>query len=308
MSRQANPAAVGAFVIGALALAVGGTLFFGGGAFFKDTEKYVVYFEGSVNGLQLGAPVKIDGVEIGQVDGIRAIASMEPKLATITETVIEIDRSRFDRRGVASSGRQERHQTMVDEGIRARLQMQSFITGQLYVALEILPETEPRLVALPDAPYPEIPAVLTTGQEIERTVRSLVDRLQELPLEGIVEKLDSTLAGIDRIVNDPNLTEAIANLDATLAESRGAVADARVLINAFDGRVAPITDSAVAALDQAQQTLESIETTLEPGSPLSYQLAQTLRELQEAARSLRVLANYLERNPNSLVFGRTAVE
>jgi paraquat-inducible protein B len=186
--------------------------------------------------------------------------------------------------------------------------MQSFITGQLYVALDILPESEARLVAPPDARYPEIPAILTKGQQIERTVRSLVDRLQKLPFEDIVEKLDSALGGIDRVVNDPRLTEAIANLDATLAEARGAVADARALVNNVDGRVEPITDSAVAVLDQAQQTLESIETTLEPGSPLSYQLAQTLRELQEAARSLRVLADYLERHPNSLVFGRTAVE
>jgi paraquat-inducible protein B len=174
---------------------------------------------------------------------------------------------------------------MIDEGVRARLQMQSFITGQLYVALEILPETEPRLVALPDAPYPEIPAVLTTGQEIQRTVRSFMERLQGLPLEDIVQ-----------------------NLDATLAEARVAVASLNVLIRDVDRRVDPISDSAVAALDQAQQTLESIETTMEPSSPLSYQLAQTLRELQEAARSLRVLSDYLERNPNSLVFGRSAAE
>lgn len=308
MSRQANPATVGAFVIGALALTVGGILFFGGGAFFKDTEKYVVYFEGSVNGLQLGSPVKLDGVEIGQVDHIRVIADLKEKLEAITETIIEIDRTRFERRGVDSLSRQERYQRMIDEGVRARLEMQSFITGQLYVALEVLPESEARLLAPPDAPYLEIPAVLTTTQEIERTVRSLIGRLQKLPLEEIVEKLDSTLAGIDRLVNDPKLSEAIANLDATLAEARRTAAAARVLIRDLDGRVDPIADSAVAALDQAKQTLESVETTLEPGSPLSYQLAQTLRELQEAARSLRVLADYLERNPNSLVFGRTAVE
>ena len=106
---------------------------------------------------------------------------------------------------------------------------------------------------------PEIPAVPTTGQEIERTLRSFLAMVEKLPMEEIVE-----------------------NLNATLIEARG-------------------------ALRQASSTLASAEDTIAPGSPVTYQLAVSLQELSEAARAIRVLADYIEKNPNSLVFGRAQV-
>lgn len=288
--RRANPAAVGGFVIGALALAVGGILFFGGGQFFRDTERFVIFFEGSVNGLQIGSPVKMKGVEIGSVQSIRAIADVET-VEILTETVIEIDRDRFEQRGEESSvDYAARFRRVVAQGLRARLELQSLITGQLYIALLVLPETEPRLVGATDVPYPELPAVPTKGQELERTVRGVLARIQELPLEDLITKLDA----------------AAGNLDATLEEGRVAVAEIRRLVHNVDGSVAPITESAVAVLDQTRQTLESVEGTVDPGSPLSYQLSFTLQELADAARAIRVLADYLEQNPNALVFGRSS--
>jgi paraquat-inducible protein B len=305
MSRKANPVAVGGFVLGGLALAVAGVVFFGGGNLFAETTRSVIYFDGSVNGLQVGSAVKLEGVEIGEVVQIRAIAALDQGLETFTETVIEVDRARFEQRGFAV---QDSDQRLIDEGLRARLELQSLITGQLYVALLILPDVPARLVALPDAPYAEIPAVPKTIEEIERTVKGLVERIQKLPLEDLVVSLDSAVAGFDRFMNDPELASAVANLNGTLAEARGAVREARGLVKNVDQKVGPLAESAAAALDQAQQTLASAERSIEPGSPLGYQLTQTLRELAEASRAIRVLAEYLEENPNSLVFGRSSGE
>ena len=303
MSRKASPAAIGGFVLGGLALLVSGVIFFGGGNLFSETTRSVIYFDGSVNGLQVGSPVKLEGVEIGEVVQIRAIAEIDDELNTFTETIIEVDHARFDHRGAFSSRRSDSY--LVAQGLRARLELQSLITGQLYVALLILPDDSPRLVAGADAPYSEIPAVPTTTQEIERTVKGLMDRIQRLPLESILVKLESAIGGFDRFINDPELAGAVANLNGALGEARGAVREARAMIKNLDQSVGPVADSAVDALDQAEKTLASAERSIEPGSPLGYQLTQTLQELSEASRAFRVLAEYLEQNPNSIVFGRS---
>jgi paraquat-inducible protein B len=302
--KSANPAVVGAFVLGAIALAVGGVIFFGSARLFADTERFVIYFEGSVNGLQVGSPVKLEGVEIGQVRSVRAIADTEA-FEFLTETVIEVDRSRFQRRGPLLRGTdEERTRRLIDAGIRARLELQSMITGQLFVGLLMLPDTEVRLVGGPDAPHPELPSVPTTSQQVMRTVRSAVEKFEALPLDDIVAKLDSVVAGVDHLVNESDLDEAISNFNLALIEARKAVADTRKLVQNVDGQVGPVAESAVAALGEAQTLLADAGAAVEPDSALALQLGTTLREVTEAARALRLLADYLERNPNSVVFGR----
>ena len=122
MSKRANPAMVGGFVLGGLALAVAGILFFGGGSFFSQTQRFVVYFDGSVNGLQVGSPVKFAGVEIGSVQRIAVIGDVTEGFDAYTETVVEIDRSRFDQRGPMPSDAGQRMDMLADAGLRARLQ------------------------------------------------------------------------------------------------------------------------------------------------------------------------------------------
>jgi paraquat-inducible protein B len=302
MSKRASPTAVGAFVLGGIALAVAGVIFLGGGKFFADTEPFVIFFEGSLNGLQVGSRVKLEGVPIGEVTRIRAIVDID-HLLTYTETTIYVDRSRFERRGPRIPDLERRMQMLIEAGIRARLELESLITGQLYVSLDFLPKTRVRLTGI-KAPYPEIPSLPTRTQEIQATLQRIVRRFRDFPVEDLVDRIHSTVAGIDRLVNDPQLEEAIANLNATLAETKVAAADAQRLLRNVDARVDPVSDSAVGALDQAQDTLARFGEVTAPGSPTMYQLSAVLQELREASRAIRILATYLEENPNSVVFGR----
>jgi paraquat-inducible protein B len=112
-------------------------------------------------------------------------------------------------------------------------------------------------------------------------------------------------------VDSPDLEAALAELDETVSEvrvtvtdAREMVADARRLVNDVDAQVAPVADSAVGALDEARTTLASIDGAVQPGSDVRHELTQALEELTEAARAIRRLADYVERNPRSLVFGR----
>ena len=197
---------------------------------------------------------------------------------------------------------------LIEAGLRARLELQSIITGQLYVSLEVLPESDVRLVGLSGILHPEIPAVPTVTEKIMKTVRAAMERLEELPLEDIVQKLDSVLRGIDQVVNDPEFQRIPTNLNETMTGARGAVVEASRLIRSIDQQVDPVAESAITALDQIQRTLASAQRTVSPDSPLAYRLSQALRELADAARAMRELAFYLERNPNSVVFGRQTAE
>ena len=261
--QKANPTMIGSFVISAIALALGGIVFLGGGDLFKDTERLVIYFDGSVNGLTIGAPLKLEGVEIGEVVSVRAIASLDP-LTFQTETIVELNRSRFERRvgtRVLEDREDEpiRDEVLIRQGLRARLETQSLITGQKYVSLIVAPDHEAVLLAATRTPYTEIPAIPTTTQELERNLRAFFSKVQDMPLDEIVD-----------------------NLNGALVEARR-------------------------AFRQANTTLASAADTIAPGSAITYQLAITLQELADAARAIRVLADYIEKNPNSLVFGRAQV-
>jgi paraquat-inducible protein B len=301
--RRANPTLVGAFVLGALALAVAGVFVFGGGRFFADRDRYLIFFDGSVNGLQVGSPVKLQGVEVGQVVEIHAIADVERR-EIATETLIEIDRTLFEQRGPRIADPAAREKAFLEGGLRARLDVQSLITGQLYVSLLVLPGSEARLAGPPDKPYPEIASVPSTSQEVQRVVRSAVEKFEELPIQDIFERVDAILSAVNRIVEQGRIEETVANLNGTLDDARGAIGDLRRLLRNVDGRIEPVADSALATLEEARRALESAQSTVSPESAVAYRLGETLSELSEAARALRELAVYLERNPNSVVFGR----
>jgi paraquat-inducible protein B len=274
--KKANPAAVGAFVIGALVMLVAGVVIIGGASLFADKVRYVLYFDSSVNGLTVGSPVKMQGVEIGSVVEVNALADTS-KMTVVNEIVIRVDRSRFKRTG-ADDSLTRRTQYLIEHGMRARLELQSIVTGQLYVGLDFQPDTEIRLLGIPSE-YEELPTIPSLTSELENTMRAFFARLKDVPIENIMKNLDSSLAGLSEILNSPDLKAAVAQLDETVGEARG-------------------------ALGQAKGAFTNIDSAVEPDSDVRYQLSVALEEVAGAARAIRLLADYIERNPNSVVFGR----
>src|SRR4030095_6980265 len=152
---------------------------------------------------------------------------------------------------------------------------------------------------------PELPTVPSVSEEVADTARAFIARLQQLPLEDIAKNLDAALAGGANLVQSPALAATIAEMHRTVTDARQTVQDARKLIIDVDGRVGPVADSAVKALDQARDALAGVDSAVQPGSDERYQLTQALEEVTEAARSIRLLADTVQRNPSSLVFGRS---
>jgi paraquat-inducible protein B len=278
--KKANPAAVGAFVLGGLALAVFGIVSLGGANLFADTVRYVLYFESSVNGLTVGSAVKLQGVEIGRVVEVNALTNIA-KGEVVTEVVIEVNRSRFKRTGPVSPT-ERRTAYLIERGLRGRLELQSIVTGQLYVGLDLIPTSEVHLLGLA-SPYDELPTVPSLTAELEATVRSIFQRLKDAPLDELVVNLNTSLEGLSKILNSPDLAAAVAQLDDTVGEARG-------------------------AMRQVRRSFADIDSAVEPDSELRYQLSVALDEIAGAARAVRLLADYIERNPNAVVFGRSSGE
>jgi paraquat-inducible protein B len=329
MGKKANPAVIGGFVVGALILAIAGVLVFGSGKFFADTTRGVMYFEGNLKGLRVGASVDFQGVQLGTVTEIRAVFDTKEVRARIP-VIIEIRRDNVEWEGERPEGG-ALFRRLIERGMRAQLQLESMVTGQLFIQLDFHPDSpavEPRIDPL--TKLPEIPTIPTTLQQVQQTIREAMEKIGDLPLEEIVKNLNDTLQGIDRLVNAPEVMDAVRNLNTAMTDVQqllrnvnkqvepmsASVTDAMGSIGNLarnaDGHVAALTGSlnetvgaARVALENAQVALKSVNEITSPNSPVGYELVKTLRELSTAARALRVLADYLERNPNSVIFGRT---
>ena len=188
MAKQSFKTAVGAFVIGGLTLLVAGIILLGGGRMFSDDIEYVLYFDGSVSGLSIGAPVVFRGVPMGQVTRISLEAN--PRDASVTIPVyIRLDENSIVRAGVAGeltdNFRQEILRRLIQRGLRARLQLQSLITGQYRVELDFLPNTPANFRSpMPDREIPTLPSPIDT---LQRTVASLPLEEMARTTAGILE-------------------------------------------------------------------------------------------------------------------------
>ncbi|MEE4161217.1 MAG: MlaD family protein, partial [Woeseiaceae bacterium] len=234
-SAQANPYRVGLFVIGAVALVIAGLVGFGSGDYFKDRRTFVAYFSGSVAGLQVGAPVTFRGVPIGQVTRIVARYDLDtleaevPVFFEIAEGSIDTG-DRLDRSDIPGEV-----QRLVDNGLRAQLVPQSFVTGQLYVQLGVHTGTE---IVLKDNGRSgddviEVPAIPTTIAVLEQQLKSLLGSDGDGGLGTMITRIDKLVSDENArsfsniLKNVENFTEALVtyenDIDAILSGARDTV-------------------------------------------------------------------------------------
>jgi paraquat-inducible protein B len=327
MSKTSNPTLIGAFVVGAAVLLAVSVAIFGGSELLAKRQVYVAYFTENTQGLRAGSNVVLNGVRIGHVSAVALIIDAKTFSAE-TEVTIEILRDSFivtDGGEIVGVGLDDSYKTIiVDAGLRAALQVESFITGQLLVELDFRSDTEPVLRGGDDPPYPEIPTIQSQTQEMLAKVQTLIGDFGEAfdikkigeqienTLEGLSELTNSedlreSLAGINSIINRNETQELTASLQATLKDLRSAASGASALLKNGDAKLEslqPAIDKLVVTLDEAQATLAAAKLALQGESTQVYQLGSTLREVESAARALREFLDYLEQNPESLLRGK----
>jgi paraquat-inducible protein B len=323
MNKKISPTLIGAFIIGALALLIVAVIAFGSGQLFRKTQQFILYFDGSVNGLRIGGPVKIKGVEIGSVKDIRLETELGSQVHKIP-VIIEIDLKKVIRRGVTREEAMNPNtiREFVKQGLRGQLQTESLVTGVLYVALDWFPETPLRFVqpAGEHFQYQEIPTVPTELAQIQENAGRIIKKLEDVDLKKLADSLTKTSDGIGQLVsaNAPVLKSILQSMDQAMPQLRGAISDFRKLTTTVDHSVENVSgdlhqtltaaqsaiDQIAATMKEAQTTVVSMRATVDPNSPTVYELTKSLREVSGAASSIRLLADSLDRNPQAIILGK----
>ena len=331
MSKKSNPTVIGAFVVGAVVLLAVSAAMFGGAELLAKRDIYVLYFTEDTQGLRVGSNVMMNGVHIGFVSNMALLVDRD-NFESKTEVTIEILPESFTvtKDGVKVGDATDsgvRYEELVGKGgLRATLQSESFVTGQLLIDMRFRPETVAVMRGDEHAPHPEIPTIRSDIQEALANIKNwmtdfgkkvdpeeLADRLNGI-LRGVDELVNSqdlrdSLAGIESIINKQETQELTATLQVTLEEFRNAASDAGSLIRNADTKLDElelnlIVERLVSTLDEAEATLAAAKVMLRGESVQFHQLGATLKEVERAARALRELMDYLERNPEALLQGK----
>lgn len=323
MGSKANAALIGAFVVGALALAVIGVLVFGSGQFFQRKTRVACFFSGDVSGLNVGAPVKFKGVEIGSVADIRLRLSEETAELNAEAiargiripTLIEIDNDKLTMQGAKAVMDRIRLKQLIDLGLRAQLVSQSLVTGLLLVQLDFHPDLPATFVLPADSALPEIPTIPTTMERVQSAAQDIIRKLEDMHFERLVNSATEAVDTIRNMAQSPGLQTALERLPETVANVNETVTVLRALSVQIDRGQGPLlqslkgtSDKTGQALEQARATLESLQMLLNPNAALAVQLSASLQQVAEAARSVRLLADFLERDPSAIVRGRDVKE
>ena len=339
MSKKANPAVIGAFVLGALVLLVGVILIFGGGKVFQRVDKFALIFPTSVKGLRVGAPVTFRGTQIGEVTDIRMILDAESDDIHI-KVIIELpEEEEFDVIGEGPladmKGAEGVLHLVRERGLRAKLTLQSLVTGQLLIDLDFYPGTPIEVVDLPSR-YPQIPTIATGLQQFMQT-------LQEMPIRQTMLKIQKAVDAVTNFANSPKLPEMLDDIGAAASEARklaenlnrrtdqlsedllatsgatrAAMVQAEKTLALEEGKPGEIADGLLraensvrraadaigSAAKEAQNVLKSVDSIVDENAPIRAEVENMVLELSAAARSVRNLADYLERHPEAFIKGK----
>jgi paraquat-inducible protein B len=329
MKTKVSPAVVGAFVIGAFALGTLALLSFGGFHFFEKPERFVVYFDESISGLDQGSAVKLRGVRVGRVTGLN-IRYDGTKNRSVVAVTCELNRDMVtDPSGVTIdvSSRAELEK-LVQRGLRAQLGVAGLATGLLFVELDFKdPQEYPAPPPAAGERYVVVPQIPSTIAEFQAAIGDVLGKVKTIDFAGLARDI-STLAqtarkqidGVDLkgVAEQWKKTgaqfEALASgadVKKTFENLNGAIADLRATITKLDAQIAPTSREVAETMAEARKTLQAFNATaataqsfIAAQSGIGPELARTLTHLNEAADSVTRLVDFLERNPNALITGR----
>jgi paraquat-inducible protein B len=327
MSIRANPTAIGIFLIGAVVLAVGGTAVLASTTWFQKRSTFISFFQESVNGLENGAPVKFQGVPVGTVTGLLIQIDERDKtfqvpvqydvdltrLTTLLGSYVDLSDPAVLRRQIA-------------DGLRAQLQSESLVTGQLYVELSYRteaapPELEPRETAWPEIPTtPSLMSALGTGAgslvaDMMRILFQVNEMLMDVNMPEINAAVVASAQAVERLVDSPEIRTAMrqmpgmtSQVSSTMAEVERLASRAGAAIDPLQAQMEGTTVELTATLAALRRTLEETHGLLSADTNPGFALQEAMASMKDAADALRLLAASIEQNPDMLLRGRRPPE
>lgn len=332
-------------MIGAFALLTLGLLSFGGVSFFNKPERFVVYFEESVHGLDLGSVVKLRGVRVGRVTKMtlrhRADADTSdggPANRFVVAVVCELTRDAVaDARGeMIDISNRAKLEELVQHGLRARLEVAGLATGLLFVQLDFpdkleLADKDMKRTTGKHDTYVVVPSIESTmatfqtglarllgkmndvdlaglSRNFSHLAISLRERVEGADIKGVAEQWKKTGAQFEALAKDPEIRKIFDNLNSAIGDLRGTIAK-------IDKQVDPTAKELADTLAEAKKTMQAFNATaaaaqsfINANGGLGEEFAATLAHLSETAEAVKRLADFLERNPKALLTGRKPPE
>lgn len=321
MKNKISPAAIGMFVMAASIIAVAAVMVFGAAKFFSRTENFISFFSEGVNGLDVGAPLKYKGVKIGKVEGIFISSSKNIKESSVS-VVYSIDIDQLRRKtGTDFKDYSDWMDEQIAEGLRAKLNYQSIVTGMLYIELDFIADKGEKYdLKYGGTRFKEIPTAKSglselakgfektmadvakidfaaIGQNVHSAIVKVNEKLDGIDAKAISDSAVSALKGVDELARNKDVAESIKKLDALLSDSDALVNDARAELKKFSA-------SGTSIMARLDEVLRNVNSVVAPQSPFRYQIAVLLKTMNESMSYISNFTDYLQRNPNSLLRGK----
>lgn len=329
MSKRASATLIGGFIVGAVILASMAVILFGGQDILRKKEQLIMYFSESVYGLNEGAPVNIRGVQVGTVKKINIIFNTQTGDFRVPVLVEVNPGSIAKARQLDIGNNEDPIRTLIENlGLRGQLQIQSILTSQLYIELDYFPESEINYYG--DGSILEVPTIPSKFARLNKV-------LEKVSVDKVVEELAGSISAINEFVNSEEFASTMTNLQSTLESLQGAsdevgelasnlrenatlfnnnsartmekinqlAATAEVSFNNVTrvlGKNSPQLQQLSSALEEISEAAQVISEFRD--SPERYHLEKALEELQSAARSFREMTDLIEKDPQSLLWGK----
>ena len=319
MGKRISPTAIGIFVVGSFALAVVAILAVGAGSLFKKPVRFVCMFQGNVNGLRIGAPVKFKGIQIGTVEEIKLTlkpseGELKPDVKEVRlPVVIGIDREMITQSGGSGHAlTQPGLQDLLAQVMRAQLEAESLLTGLLYIDLDLHPNAPLNMALIPGrGDLREIPTVPTNLEEIQKQATDALAKLDRIDLNKMVTSITNAADSINNLTGSQDLKDTLASLRQTVPNLNRTITSLRATLDNANDRITPLVASLQKSSEEANATMKDtraalleVKSNLDSDSPLSVNINTALEELADTSRSVGELTDYLQRNPGSLVRGK----
>ena len=323
MSIRANPTAIGLFLIGGIALAVIGVATLASASWFDKSSTFTSYFEESVNGLEVGAPVKFQGVPIGRVTNLLIQIDLNDKTFQVpVQYDIDLTRLTSQAGTFVDLENPDVLRQQITDGLRAQLQMESIVTGQLYIELAYRTDPAPAQLEARGTRFPEIPTTPSLLAAFGTQAGSLVgdvlkvlfrvnEMLEEVNMQELNRSVVASAQAVERMAEAPELRTALAEVPEMSARFNSTLAEMQLLAERLGASIDPLQQQIsgtnaelVLTLQTMRQVLEETRGVIAADSGIGYEMEGAMASLKSASDALRSLIQSLERNPDMLIRGK----
>lgn len=323
MSVRANPTAIGLFMIGGIALSVVGITTLASGSLLQRKSTFISYFGESVNGLEVGAPVKFQGVPVGQVtDLLIQIELVDKTFQVPVQYDVDLTRLTSEAGTFVDLEDPSVLRQQVTDGLRAQLQIESIVTGQLYVELTYNADATPPELDGKQTAYPEIPTSPSLLAAFGTQAGSLVgdvltilfrvnEMLEEVNMIEINRSVVASARAVEQLASSPEIETALAGVPGMNAQLTQTMAEIQRLMERLGETIEPFRTNLEGTNAELVLTLQTMRAAMEEtrglintDSGIGYQMDGAMGSLNDAAEALRALVLSLDRNPDMLIRGK----